>query len=203
MVAESCGARCAVIEAVRSTASYAIDAGGTILWTDAGFAELARTHGRPDLADGAVGHPLTQFVAGERPRQLQESLIERARAAAGEPFEIRYRCDAPEMRRFAVLRIEAQPDGVVVFSTWFEAIEERPHLPLLDDRLPRGDGVVQLCAWCNRLDVGGWREAEDAVKDMALGNLPSVEHSVCEICELLLASRPAGGRRSSGPHDAR
>jgi hypothetical protein len=187
---------------VTTTASYAIDAGGTILWTDEGFAELARTHGRPDLAAGAVGRPLADFVAGDRPRALQESLIERARTGA-EPLELRYRCDSPEMRRFAVLRIEAQPDGVVVFSTWFESVEERPHLPLLDDRLARGDGVVQLCAWCNRVDVGGWREAEDAVQEMTLGDLPRVEHSVCEICELLLASRPAGGRKSSDPHDAR
>ena len=183
-----------------STASYAIDAGGEILWTDEGFAALAQRHGHPELAEAAVGRPLAAFVAGERPKQLLQDLIERAHTTHG-PLELRYRCDAPEMRRFALLRLEAQPDGGVVFTTWFEAVEQRPYQPLLDQRLSRGDEVVQLCAWCNRFDVGGWREVEDAASEIALTNLPRVEHSVCDICQLLLTTRPAGGSTRSGPHD--
>ena len=173
------------------TATYAIDAGGTILWTDQGFAELARSHGRPELADTAAGRPLSSFVAGERPRVLQDSLIARARTS-GEPLELRYRCDGPDTRRHAMLRMDAQPDGGVLFTTWFESVEDRPHQPLLDTRLRRSDDAVRLCAWCNRVDVDGWREVEDATAHVALGDLPRVEHSVCEICELLLTTRPAG-----------
>ena len=181
-----------------STASYAIDAAGAIVWIDVGFAELARSHGEPGLPSAAPGRPLADFVAGERPKQLQASLVERARRA-GAPVELEYRCDGPETRRFAVLRIEPQDDGGVVFTTWFDAIEERPHLPLLDYRLRRGDDVVQLCAWCNRLDVDGWREAEEAVASIALSDLPRVEHSVCDVCQLLLTTRPGAGPRWSGP----
>jgi hypothetical protein len=183
---------------VTATASYAIDAGGTILWTDEGFAALAHSHGLPDLADGCVGRPLADFVAGERPKRLVRSIAQRAHATA-DALELAYRCDGPETRRFAVLRVAAVTDGGAVFTTWFESVEPRPHQPLLDLRLPRGADVVWLCAWCNRLDAGGWREAEDAARHVALSDLPRVEHSVCEICELLL-TRPAGGPTRSGPH---
>jgi hypothetical protein len=179
---------------VNAHATYAIDAGGTIVAVDDAFRALADEHGQPDLCDFAVGRPLTEFVAGSRPRALQASLIERAHRSA-RALDLRYRCDAPEERRFAVLRIEPRPDGGTVFTTWFESVEERERQPLLDYDLPRADRQVWLCAWCNRFDVGGWREAEDAQErlESALGPLPRVEHSVCDICELLLTQRPGGG----------
>ena len=183
-------------------ACYAIDADDRIVWTDAGFADLARGYGMPDLASAAAGRPLLDFVAGERPRDLQKVLIGRARASAsGEPLELRYRCDAPDMRRFAVLQVAARPDDSVVFATWFESTEDRPYQPLLDPRAPH-DAVatVRLCAWCNRVDAGdGWQEVED-ITATADARPPAVEHGLCEICELLLtARRPEGGPRWSGP----
>ena len=170
---------------VNAIATYAIDADGILVAVDDGFRELARAHGHPELPDAAVGRPLTDFVAGSRPRALQRSLVERAHRA-GRALELRYRCDAPEERRFGLLRIEARPDGGTEFTTWFESVEERERQPLLDYELPRGDRIVWLCAWCNRFDVGGWREAEDASQRLTLAPLPRVEHSVCDICELLL-----------------
>ena len=183
--------------AVPATAAYAIDPDGRIAWTDDGFAELARDYGRPMLADGhLVGRPLTDFVAGERPRTLQRELIERAQSADG-PLELRYRCDAPGLRRHAILRLDPQPDGGVVFTTWFDTVEERPYRSLLDHDRPRGEGEMRLCAWCNRVDLDGWREVDDAE---ATEHPPRVAHTVCEVCELLLTTRPAGGPRWSGPY---
>lgn len=183
-------------------AVYAIDADDRILWTDAGFARLALEYGRAELADGSiVGRPLAGFVAGERPRALQRTLVERVRSGQA-PLELRYRCDAPDMRRHAILRLEAGAGGGVVFTTWFEEVAPRPYLPLLDHDRPRGGGVVELCAWCNRVDVGGWREADDdtaARVGAATPHPPRVEHTVCETCEMLLATRPAEGPTRSGP----
>jgi hypothetical protein len=188
-------------------ACYAIDADDRIVWTDAGFADLAQSHGQPGLATGALGRPLIEFVAGERPRALQQALIARARRAAGtEPLELRYRCDSPEMRRFAVLQMARQPDDRVLFTTWFEATEPRHYQPLLDPATPRGDGAsTRLCAWCNRIDPGdGWREVEDEAHAQTAADArpPAVEHGLCEICELLLTGplgRPGAGPKSSGP----
>lgn len=175
-----------------ATATYTIDADGTIVSIDDAFRALAREHGQPHLAEDVVGRPLTAFVAGARPRALQTALIERAHRS-GRTLELRYRCDAPEMRRFAVLEITPAPDGSTVFKTWFESVEERPAQRLLDYAQPRSDRVVWLCAWCNRFDVGGWREVEDASERLATATaLPHVEHSVCDICELLLTQSPGG-----------
>ena len=105
------------------------------------------------------------------------------------------------MRRYAVLEIAARANGTVVFRTWFESVERREYQALLDYDRPRGEKTVELCAWCNRFDVGGWREAEDAAAQVqsAEGRPPAVEHGLCEICELLLTSRPGAGPKSSGP----
>jgi hypothetical protein len=174
------------------TAAYAIDADGTITWVDDAFATRAVGYGQPELADGgALGRPLTDFVAGERPRALQRALVDRARTLR-EPLEVRYRCDAPDLRRHAVLRLDVQPGGGVVFTTWFESTEERPYQPMLDYARPRAEDVVGLCAWCNRVDAGGWREVEEVASGSS--RQPRITHTVCDICELLLMRGPRGGR---------
>jgi hypothetical protein len=181
-----------------ATARYAIDHDGRIAWTDEGFAALAADHGCPELTgDRPVGRSLFGFVAGERPRALQHALIDKAHAT-GEPLELRYRCDAPAMRRHAILRIEPQAGGGVVFTTWFTDTEERSYQALLDVALARSDQTIALCAWCKRVDAGGWREA-DEVATAAGADPPRIDHTVCQICEMLLANRPAAGPTRSGP----
>jgi hypothetical protein len=179
-------------------ASYAIDAGDRIVWTDEGFTTLAAQHGLADLPRDAIGRPLIEFVAGERPRSLQRALIARARATPSKaPLELRYRCDSPQMRRFAVLQMAGRPDGGVVFTTWFEATEDRPYQPLLERKPRQGSQTVELCAWCNRVKTSdGWHEVEDVPVD---AHPPAVEDGLCEICELLLTTRPGAGPRWSGP----
>jgi hypothetical protein len=188
---------------VPPTASYAIDSDDRIVWTDEGFANLARDHGCADLPERAIGRPLLDFVAGDRPKALQEALLARVRACAPDTLELRYRCDGPEMRRFGVLEIAADSDGAVVFTTWFETVEERAYQPLLDYDRPRGEATAQLCAWCNRFDAGGgWREAEEAAERVAQADSgpPRVEHGLCEICELLLTTRPGEAPKRSFPY---
>jgi hypothetical protein len=111
------------------TASYAIDRDDRIVWTDDGFAALAESHGQPGLPHDAVGRPLTDYVAGSKAKALQHALIAKARGKGREPLELRYRCDSPAMRRYAVLRLEARPDDALVFTTWFESTEQRAYRP--------------------------------------------------------------------------
>jgi len=89
-------------------------------------------------------------------------------------------------------------DGGVVFTTWFEAVEDRPYQPLLDRSTDPGPGTVELCAWCNRVKTSdGWHEVEEVPQ--ADARTPAVEDGLCEICELLLTTRPGAGPRWSGP----
>src|SRR5215217_1824613 len=188
------------MEAMERKACYEIDAANRVVRVDDGFAELAADYGHPSLADDALGRPLLEFVAGDRPRELQRALMTRARAAAPEPLELRYRCDAPEMRRYGVLQLHGRADGSLVFTTWFEATEDRPYQALLDPEAPRDvDSTVELCAWCNRFGSNdGWHEAE-AVIAASDARPPAVEHGLCEICELLLTTRPGAEPKWSGP----
>jgi hypothetical protein len=173
-------------------AAWAIAPDDTIAWVDSGFDELAAGYGLPGLPDEAVGRPLLDFVTGERPRELQRHLIARARRSP-EPIRSQYRCDAPEMRRFGLLELDAQPGGGVIFTSVFTELEARPAQALLDPAFPRDDRHVRECAWCNRFDVGGWCEVEEAAGryDGAVATLPRVDHALCDICEMLLMGNAA------------
>jgi hypothetical protein len=188
------------MEAMERKACYEVDPADRVVRVDEGFAELAAGYGQPSLAQDALGRPLLDFVAGDRPRELQRALMARARSAAPDPLELRYRCDAPEMRRYGVLQLHGRTDGSLVFTTWFEATEDRPYQAVLDPDAPRdSDNTIALCAWCNRFRTDGtWHEAE-AVIARSDARPPTLEHGLCEICELLLTTRPGAGPTRSGP----
>jgi hypothetical protein len=169
-------------------ATWAVAPDDTVAWVDAGFHELAEYHGVPDLGERAVGRPLNDFVAGDEPQALQVALLTRARAA-DEPLRLRYRCDSPGERRFGLLELTGQPGGGVVLRTSFTEREPREPELLLDPAAPRAGAPVRECAWCNRFDVDGWRDAEEAAARVANGALPPVEWSVCDICAMLLTRR--------------
>jgi hypothetical protein len=176
-------------------ASWAVARDDTIAWVDRGFDQLAGIHGLPDLPDRVVGRPLIEFVAGSRPRALQQRLLARARASS-DPLVLHYRCDAPHERRIGLLELTGQPGGGVIFATTFVECTGRSRQPLLDPAVPRGDRVIRECAWCNKFHAGGaWCEVEEAA-EMVAGTpgapLPRVEHGVCDTCEMLLAGRPPG-----------
>ena len=170
-----------------SKASWAVAPDDTIAWVDHGFDELAIEHGVPELTEGAIGRPLLDFVAGEEPRELQDHLLRRARRSE-DPIQFRYRCDAPGVRRLGRMELAPQPGGGVIFTSVFDETDQRvPPIALLDPAAPRDTGAaaVRECAWCNRFDVDGWREVEDAASRLA-APLPVTKHSVCDVCRLLL-----------------
>jgi hypothetical protein len=169
-------------------AAWGIAPDDTIAWVDAGFNELADYHGVPDLGVRAVGRPLIEFVAGDKPQELQLALLARARRA-DEPLRLSYRCDSPVERRVGILELEGQPGGGVVVRSKFTEREARSPEPLLDPSVPRHGASVRECAWCNRFDVDGWRDAEEAAQRVAAGPLPPIDWSVCEICSMLLLDR--------------
>jgi hypothetical protein len=176
-------------QAGEARASWAIAPDDTIAWVDAGFNELATYHGVPGLGERAVGRPLIDFVAGRKPQELQVALLSRARRAE-EPLRLSYRCDSPCERRVGILELEGQPGGGVVMRSTFTERQPRSPEPLLDPSVPRHGASVRECAWCNRFDVDGWRDAEEAARRVASGPLPPIEWSVCEICSMLLLERP-------------
>jgi hypothetical protein len=176
-------------DAGEARAAWAVAPDDTIAWVDAGFHDLADYHGVPGLGERAVGRPLIEFVAGAEPQRLQLELLARARRA-DEPLKLRYRCDSPGERRVGFLELARQPGGVVVLRSTFTERERRSPEPLLDPSIPRLGSSVRECAWCNRFDVDGWRDAEEAARRVSRGPLPPIDWSICEICSMLLLERP-------------
>jgi hypothetical protein len=170
--------------------SYAIDEHDDLIRVDEGYYRFAEENGWPG-ADSSLGRSLWDYVAGREVVKLQRLLVRRVRDEVGD-VELPFRCDAPAVRREAVIRIVARPGGrVVLFSARLRSEEEREvPQPLLDAAVPRGAETVEMCGWCDRFEVGGeWVEVEEAARRLRLfdrDELPALRHAVCPECNAML-----------------
>ncbi|HWA53750.1 MAG TPA: hypothetical protein VG816_06210 [Solirubrobacterales bacterium] len=170
--------------------SYAIDENDHLIQVDEGFRRFGEENGWPE-AGSSLGRSLWDYVAGHEPRKLQRLLLRRVRDE-GLDIELPFRCDSPDVRRDMDLRIAARPGGrLVLFSSRLR--EERPReasQPLLDFHQPRGEEAIEMCAWCDRFEVGGeWVEVEEAARRLKLfgrSELPAISHGICSECNRLL-----------------
>lgn len=171
------------------TLTYTIDAEDLLTEADAGYFDFAeRNHWAG--AEGSIGRPLWDFVSGSTVQKVQRSLLRRVRRN-GRPIELPFRCDGPGMRREMAIRIEPRgPTGVVVFSASVLSETPRPARALLDPGLPRGEGAIEMCAWCDRFRVDGrWMEIEAASATLGLttaSELPRISHDLCDRCAEML-----------------
>jgi hypothetical protein len=109
------------------------------------------------------------------------------RVHAGRPMRFNFRCDAPEYRRHMEMTIARRDGGELQFETRIVREEERRRQQLLDWRAPRAGGLLRICGWCKRVDVGEgrWGEVEEAVTALRLferPSLPMLTHGMCEPC---------------------
>ena len=173
--------------------SYAIDDQDRLIKVNDGYYRFAEENGW-DGAGGSLGRSLWDFVAGHEVRKLQRLLLRRVRDELRE-VELPFRCDGPDVRREMDIRIVADRSGrVVMFSARLNREEEREESqPLLDVEVPRGQDLLQMCAWCDRFLVEGeWVEVEEAAKRLGLfrrSEMPALDHGICPSCnETLLAA---------------
>ncbi len=167
--------------------SYRVDARATIVGVGGGWDGFAAANGAPALAaDETVGKPLWHYVTGAETRYLYELLFDRVRALEV-PIEVPFRCDAPALRRFMVLRVAPAADGALDLEAFARRVEKRSPVWLLDPRAVRGDGTLPICSFCKRIESGpmGWLEAEDAIARLGLLIAecpPMLSHVVCGEC---------------------
>jgi hypothetical protein len=173
--------------------SYAIDDQDRLIKVDEGYYRFAEENGW-DGAGASLGRSLWDFVAGHDVRKLQRLLLRRIREGVRD-VELPFRCDSPDLRREMKIRIAADRSGrVVMFSARIDNEEEREQpQPLLDAEVPRGNELLQMCAWCDRFLVDGeWVEVEEAAKRLELfrhSEMPTLDHGICPSCsETLLAA---------------
>jgi hypothetical protein len=163
--------------------SYAIDDQDRLIRLDEGYYRFAEENGWNDVGS-SLGRSLWDFVAGDDVRKLQRMLVRRIRDGVRD-VELTCRCDGPTMIREMDVRIAASRSGRgVLFAARVRSEEDRDEpQPLLDPDVPRGDGRLPMCAWCDRFEVDGeWVEVEVAATRLELfrrSELPAIDHTIC------------------------
>ncbi|MDX1494064.1 MAG: hypothetical protein R3253_08405 [Longimicrobiales bacterium] len=172
-------------EAVTGTIEYRVDRDNVIVGVNDAWRAFASDNGAEDLVE-AEGRELLASISGDSTRLVTRHLLDRVRATRG-TVEIPFRCDAPDRRRYMRLRLLPVGDGGVGFRSWLVREEARPPLAVLDIREARGDGLLRICSWCNKVAVDdGWMELEDAAERLLLfeaPTLPDITHGMCDGCE--------------------
>ena len=151
------------------------------------------------LPNHVLGRPLWDFITDQTTSQLYREMLDQVHA--GRPMKFKFRCDAPEYRRYMELAISALDGGDVQFESRTVREEERPRQELLDSLVPRAADLLRICGWCKRVDVGGgrWGEVEEAVAAFRLFErqaLPMMTHGMCEGCFKTMSEEIAERRAS-------
>lgn len=145
--------------------SCRIDADDRIVSVNHGWELFADSNGAPELfAEGVVGRSMWELIGDDAVKELFTALHETVRRQ-GRSIEFRYRCDAPEFRRFMQMRIDPLDGGHLQIT--HEITEEQPlPTPLyFTERRVQSPRQVLRCSVCNALNVGdGWKTVEEAIE---------------------------------------
>lgn len=172
---------------------YRINPQDEILEVNAGWQRFALANGAAHLVDeNVVGRRLWDFLSDDVTRHLYQQIVKRVRQGASTTFTLR--CDGPDCRRHLDMSVRADEAGNVEFETTLLRSEDRETIPLLDPGAERSSGMLRVCAWCNRIDIGDgeWVEVEDAVQRLGLFELtamPRLTHGVCDECFAFMEAR--------------
>ncbi|MFP5489196.1 MAG: hypothetical protein ACLGHQ_12925 [Acidimicrobiia bacterium] len=163
---------------------YEIDADDRIVGHDRGWEQFALDNDAPLLANPSTSTVLWDAIADETTTLLWRTLVDHVRAA-GEPIDIRYRCDAPHARRWFEATLTPFPDGRVRFDA--HLVREELREPVVDERFDVDpDRLIRMCSWCARFECeDDWCEIEDvAARERWLERRrqPIVTHTICPSC---------------------
>jgi hypothetical protein len=165
---------------------------------DAWGAFAAANGGEHLSAADVLGRPLWGFVADPATQHLYRQVL--ARVRGGRAARFTFRCDSPDCRRLMEMEVGRGPEGVTEFRSRTLSEEVRQPQALLDPARPHSGGLVRVCGWCKKVDVGGrWEEVEEAVSRLALFErpvLPRLTHGICEGCFATMTEtlKPREGR---------
>ena len=175
---------------------YQVDANDRIIFVDANWVAFAAENGSPALtAEAVTGRTLWNYISDPTSQQFYKIFMADVRRT-GRGITVPFRCDGPECRRFMKLFILPLAGGALEFRSALIREEARPKVNLLDPDFPRTEEFLTMCAWCKKIKVSGWMEAEDALHQLKFFDrpqLPQITHGICEDClrTLQLIAGPA------------
>ena len=129
----------------------------------------------------AVGSNLMDFILGEPTRAFWAAVFDKVRRARN-PFEVSYRCDAHDLKRFMKVRVADVGNGSLSLAHFVLRTEPLP-VPL---RFSSHVGAESTrCSICNDVRHGGaWVRPEIAWGQGLLktGSVNLVNYAVCGSC---------------------
>ena len=170
---------------IEQTLRYVIDAEDRIIKLDGNWDPMFSDGERETLPrDSILGQPMWNFILNDGLRSLYAVLIKRVRQSR-RTIRFPYRCDTPDRRRLARLKLKPGEAGQVHFISDILTSEQRL-VPLTLDYVPGNRGLVRSCSICSRLDVAqNWQHAEE-LSEQQLGvvseNSLRVAHGICPDC---------------------
>jgi hypothetical protein len=134
-----------------------------------------------------LGRSLWEFVGDIDTRHIYRIMHERVRTRRA-PVQLRFRCDAPELRRLLELSISPGDDEGLTYRVRTVKQQDRAPVSLLDPLRSRSEGFVTMCGWCKRVAVPprDWLEVEDAILALQLfaePHPPQLTHGICGECK--------------------
>jgi hypothetical protein len=166
--------------------TYTVDERNILVAVGGTWNRFALDNDAPELVvPSPLGRSLFDFISDRTTAELYAQVLAQVRARQRtQGFEIR--CDSPSMLRVLRIDFAPAPHGGVAIASEMVREEPRTEARLLDRSVPRGDGLLELCSWCERVKVdGSWCEIEEAVDRLQLFEdeaLPGLTHGICEAC---------------------
>jgi hypothetical protein len=136
--------------------------------------------------DKVLGRPIWDFIAGLETQHLYRRVFQRVRTAS-KPVTVKFRCDAPDLRRFCKLAIIPIAQGALEFYSKVGRTQKRDAVRLLQPDTPRSADSVRMCGICKKVALSDdhWVEVEAAINSMNLfeqPTLPQITHVTCPDC---------------------
>jgi hypothetical protein len=167
--------------------TYEIDESDRLIEVNEAWTAFAMANSAPAMIPPQIlGQLIWEEFSDPTTIQLYRVMVERVRER-GQSVCFDFRCDAPAVRRWLMMRIEPASNHRVRFEILPRVIEPRPPVALLDAAALRSDDLLTMCGWCKKIRStdGTWVEVETAIQTMRLfeqGRLPHISHGVCRPC---------------------
>jgi hypothetical protein len=170
------------------TYSYRIDKNDIIMSVSDNWQSFAIKNLCADTCSPArvVGSSLWIFISDRETRHLYEIILKRVRERR-KPARLRFRCDAPNIRRFLELSVLPLKDEAVEFRSQIIRTETREPVSLLKNDIKRTEELICICSMCKKIAISNtaWVEIEDAINTLKLFDqerLPQLTHGLCPPC---------------------
>lgn len=170
----------------QSSIIYRIDSQDEIVFVNDKWSEVVLARNNLDLLEqNVLGRTIWDFISDYITRDLYKEMVKIVRF--GKPVRFNFRCDSPSTRRLMEMSITLHADEQVQFESRIIRAERRPFQRLLSVSTFRSDEMLNLCGWCNKVNIEEdvWTEVEDAVTVLRLfenDKLPDISHGICEDC---------------------